>query len=106
MHQQRAAVLPCFRPLTTIREAVTDYSAIKFAFTRHDSMDMMMTNLMLFSTSELPAGNSAHRLGIILPLREDGGVELSIGTFPEELAPMLRHEEWMRYATLMSESAA
>ncbi|KAK0713536.1 hypothetical protein B0T26DRAFT_717704 [Lasiosphaeria miniovina] len=29
--------------LATIREPVADYSAVKFALTRHDSMDMMMT---------------------------------------------------------------
>ncbi|KAM7185984.1 acetyl-CoA synthetase-like protein [Naviculisporaceae sp. PSN 640] len=45
--------------------------------------------------------NSAHRLVVIFPLRKDGGVEILVGTFPEEKEAMLKDEEWMAYAQLM-----
>ena len=96
----------------------------------HDGFDLAMTNLMLFETGEVLAfggdvfgeegegsggskggpvalrmlqgvQNSAHRLDIILPMRKDGGVEVVLGTFPDELEAMLGDGEWMRYARLM-----
>ncbi|UZP37004.1 hypothetical protein NXS19_004820 [Fusarium pseudograminearum] len=45
--------------------------------------------------------NKAFRSLFILPIREDGGVELLLGTLPEELDAMRNDEEFMQFAEFL-----
>ncbi|WXC44678.1 hypothetical protein QX201_004414 [Fusarium graminearum] len=45
--------------------------------------------------------NKAFRSLFILPIRDDGGVELLLGTFPEELDAMRNDEEFMQFAEFL-----
>ncbi|CEI60243.1 hypothetical protein FVEN_g6417 [Fusarium venenatum] len=45
--------------------------------------------------------NKAFRSLFILPIREDGGVELLLGTLPEELESMKNDEEFMQFAEFL-----
>lgn len=110
-----------FHDAYTLMRTVGDYTTLKYAFMRHDGMDLMITNLMLFATGVLAFGgeffgsggepaalrllhgvqNAAHRMGIVLPMCKDGGVELLLGMWPEELERMKEDEEWMSFATFM-----
>ncbi|KAK3311871.1 Pyoverdine/dityrosine biosynthesis protein-domain-containing protein [Apodospora peruviana] len=109
--------------LVQSKEAVPDYSQLKYAFMCRDDFGVCVTNLMLFQTGEvLNFGGDvfgtdtddqnggpvalrmwqgvqnahAHRLVVILPMRPDGGVEVLLGTFPEEKEAMTKDGEWMR----------
>ncbi|KAM0295231.1 hypothetical protein HYE67_000263 [Fusarium culmorum] len=45
--------------------------------------------------------NKAFRSLFILPIRDDGGVELLLGTFPEELDAMRNDEEFMQFTEFL-----
>ncbi|KAL8826985.1 MAG: hypothetical protein Q9191_003458 [Dirinaria sp. TL-2023a] len=84
-------------------------------------VNAMISNLMLFSTSEIsfgdaffadggsPAamrpqverGHRRFRFLVIYPMRDDGGVELGMGTNDEELEMLQGDEEFTKYATLL-----
>ncbi|KAK3315685.1 Pyoverdine/dityrosine biosynthesis protein-domain-containing protein [Apodospora peruviana] len=114
--------------LVQSQEAVPDYNQLKYAFMQRDGFGLCITNLMLFQTGEVlnfggdvfggtdtdqngggPVAlrmlhgvqNAHHRLVVVLPQRQDGGVEFLLGTFPEEKEAMVHDGEWMRYARLM-----
>ncbi|KAF7552329.1 hypothetical protein G7Z17_g4414 [Cylindrodendrum hubeiense] len=105
----------------TLLQTVPDYDKLRYAFMRLDGVDTMITNMMLFPTSEVSFGteffanggapdavrpltdgfNTGFRLDFILPMRKDGGVELQFGLFSEELEKLMEDEEFAKYATLM-----
>ncbi|KAI9147525.1 transferase family [Paramyrothecium foliicola] len=109
---------PLIHDAFTLLKTVPDYSKLNYAFMRQHGLDVMITNMMLFPTSEASFGgdffaqdgkpsavrllmdgfNSAFRMCIILPLREDGGVDLVFATYPEELKKLLEDNELARYA--------
>ena len=102
----------------TLLQSVPDYSMLTNACMGLAGMHAMMNNLMLFQTGDISFGgeffanegvpdtmrlqmdrfNTAFRLLIILPMREDGGVELLLGTLPEEFDILTADEEFIKYA--------
>jgi len=99
---------------------MTDYSKPATANMGLEHMNAMVSNLMLFQTSDISFGDAFFEGGcaeamrpqiqrghkrfmflVISPLRRDGGVELVLGTLPEELKMLKTDEELMRYATLV-----
>lgn len=84
-----------------------------------DGWHSVINNLLLFQTSDMgPFGaevfeapeavrlqmdglNKAFRVLFIHPMREDGGVELMLGTFPEELNAMVNDGEFTQFAEFM-----
>lgn len=86
-----------------------------------EHMHAMISNLMLFQTSEIAFGDSIFAEGgsplamrplidrgsarfrflVIYPMRSDGGVELVLGTRPEELEMFKADDEFTKYATLV-----
>jgi aryl carrier-like protein len=104
----------------TLLEAMTDYSKPATANMGLEHMNAMVSNMMLFQTSDISFGNKLFQGGcaeamrpqiqrghkrfrflVISPLRKDGGVELVLGTLPEELRMLKTDEEFMKYAILM-----
>lgn len=84
-----------------------------------DGWHSVINNLLLFQTSDMgPFGgdvfeapeavrlqmdklNNAFRVLFIHPMREDGGVELMLGTFPEELDAMMNDGDFTQFAEFM-----
>ena len=107
----------------TLMESLPDYSNNKFSLACMglDSMHAMISNLMLFQTSDISFGDAffgnggspealrplverghkRFRFLVIQPMRSDGGVELVLGTTPEELEMLTTDEEFTRYAKLV-----
>ncbi|MCJ1433652.1 hypothetical protein MMC27_003016 [Xylographa pallens] len=105
----------------TLLQSVPDYSMLTNACMGLAGMHTMMNNMMLFQTGEISFGgeffanegvpdtmriqmdrfNTAFRLLIILPMRKDGGVELLLGTLPEEFDMLSADEEFIKYARFM-----
>ncbi|KAF1945053.1 transferase family protein-like protein [Clathrospora elynae] len=105
----------------TLLQSLPDHSRFTTACMGLEGMQAMISNLLLFQTSEISfgdelfaeggsplalrpqieRGNKRFRFLVIYPLRSDGGVELVLGTRSEELAMLQQDEEFMRYAKLM-----
>ena len=105
----------------TLLRSLPDYSRFTDACMGLESMHAMLSNLMLFQTSEISFGdeffasggspeamrpqierlNKRFRFLVIYPMKSDGGVELSLGTSPKELEMLKTDEEFTKYATLM-----
>ncbi|KAJ4982874.1 transferase family protein [Stagonosporopsis vannaccii] len=104
----------------TLLEALPDYSKPATANMGIEHMNAMVSNLMLFQTSEISFGNAFFEGGcaeamrpqierghrrfrflVISPLRKDGGVELVLGTLPEELEMLKTDQDFMRHAILV-----
>ncbi|KAF5013927.1 hypothetical protein FDECE_102 [Fusarium decemcellulare] len=105
----------------TLLQSVPDYSMLTNACMGLAGMHAMLNNMVLFQTSEISFGsdifgnegspdamrpqmdrfNTAFRLLIILPMRKDGGVELLLGTLPEEFDMLTKDEEFTRFATFL-----
>ncbi|MCJ1385508.1 hypothetical protein MMC17_008631 [Xylographa soralifera] len=105
----------------TLLQSVPDYSMLTNACMGLAGMHAMMNNMMLFQTSEISFGgeffanegvpdtmrvqmdrfNTAFRLLIIHPMRKDGGVELLLGTLPEEFDMLTTDKEFTKYARFM-----
>ncbi|KAH3513087.1 hypothetical protein KXV55_001874 [Aspergillus fumigatus] len=86
-----------------------------------EHMHAMISNMLLFPTSEigfgdaffanggvpetmrpqLERGNGRFRFLAVFPLRKDGGVELVLGTHREELEMLVTDEEFTRYARMV-----
>jgi aryl carrier-like protein len=102
-------------------QSVPDYTQIDYV-SQHlhvDSLDTMISNMILFQASDMPFGgkwfenggapdairplvdmaNTALRMCLVLPMRKDVGIELLFGAFPEELESMKNDEEFTKYAT-------
>ena len=107
----------------TLLESMPDYNNSRFSLACMGlgGMHAMISNLMLFQTSEISfgdgffanggspealrpqieRGHKRFRFLVIHPMRSDGGVELVLGTNPEELEMLTRDEEFTRYAQLV-----
>lgn len=105
----------------TLLQSVPDYSMLTNACMGLGSMHLMMNNLILFQTNDISFGgeffandgvpdtvriqmdrfNTAFRLLLIHPMRDDGGVELLLGTLPEEFDMLVADEQFTQYATFM-----
>lgn len=105
----------------TLLQSLLDHDRFTIACMDLTGMHAMISNLMLFQTSEVsfgdeffadggcpPAmrpqierGHKRFRFLVIYPMRNDGGVELVLGTFPEELDMLKSDEEFIRYAKLI-----
>ena len=105
----------------TLLKSLPDYEGFSIACVGLTGMHALISNLMLFQTSEIsfggkffadggfPAtmqpqierGHKRFRFLVIYPMRKDGGVELVLGTNPEELEMFQKDEDFMKYATLV-----
>ena len=105
----------------TLLQSLPDHSKFTIACVGLTGMNAMISNLMLFSTSEIsfgdkifadggtPAamrpqierGHRRFRFLVIYPMKTDGGVELVMGTSPEELEMLKTDEEFTKYAKLV-----
>lgn len=105
----------------TLLQSLPDHNRFSTANMGLAHMHAMISNMILFQTSEisfgnryfanegapetmrpqLERGNGRFRFLVIFPMKKDGGVELVLGTFPEELDMFKTDEEFMRYARLV-----
>ncbi|KAK3167235.1 putative secondary metabolism biosynthetic enzyme [Lepraria neglecta] len=105
----------------TLLQSLPDYSRFTNACMGLAGMHAMISNLMLFQTSEISFGDeffadggspeamrpqvervdNRFRFLVIYPMKNDGGVELVLGTLPEELEMLKTDEEFTKYAKLM-----
>ncbi|KIM94081.1 hypothetical protein OIDMADRAFT_136765 [Oidiodendron maius Zn] len=105
----------------TLLKSMTDYSKPATANMGLDHMNAMISNLMLFQPSDISFGDAffgskgspeamrpqiergsrRFRFLVISPMRSDGGVELMIGTLPEEMEVFNADEEFTKYAKLV-----
>ncbi|CAG7559788.1 unnamed protein product [Fusarium equiseti] len=104
----------------TLLQSMSDYSKPATANMGLEHMNAMISNMMLFQTSDISFGDSFFASGspeamrpqierghrrfrflVISPLRKDGGVELVMGTLPEELKMLMSDEEFTKYAVLL-----
>lgn len=105
----------------TLLQSLPDYSRWTIASMGLEGMHAMMSNLMLFPTSEISFGDGFFAGGgapaamrphierghmrfrnlVIYPMKADGGVELVLCTLPEELEMLKADEEFTKYAKLM-----
>ena len=105
----------------TLLQSLPDYSRFTTACMGLAGMHAMISNLMLFQMSDISfgdaffagggspealrpqveRGNKRFRFLVIYPMKNDGGVELALGTFPEELEMLKADKEFTKYARLM-----
>ncbi|KAJ5642941.1 transferase family protein [Penicillium longicatenatum] len=105
----------------SILQSLPDHSRFSTANMGIEHMHAMISNMMLFPNSEvyfgdsffangglpeslrpqLERGNGRFRFLVILPIREDGGVEFVLGTHPEELDLFQADENFTKYAKLV-----
>ncbi|RGP80029.1 hypothetical protein FLONG3_1800 [Fusarium longipes] len=104
----------------TLLRSMSDYSKPATANMGLEHMNAMISNMMLFQTSDVSFGDSffaggspeamrpqiqrgreRFRFLVISPMRKDGGVELVMGTLPEELKMLMSDDEFTKYATLL-----
>lgn len=105
----------------TLLQSLPDHSRFSTANMGLDHMHAMISNMMLFQMSEisfggryfanggspetmrpqLERGSGRFRFLVVYPLKADGGVELALGTFPEEREMLARDEEFTKYAHLV-----
>jgi aryl carrier-like protein len=109
----------------TLLRSMSDYSKPATANMGLEHMNAMISNMMLFQTSDISFGDSffaggspeamrpqierghrKFRFLVISPLRKDGGVELVLGTLPEELKMLMSDAEFTKYATLLDHKGA
>ncbi|UKZ61328.1 putative NRPS-like protein biosynthetic cluster [Trichoderma atroviride] len=126
LRQSNARITPpLIHDAFTILQNLPDHGRFSTANMGLEHMNSMISNMLLFQTSEIcfgdkffansgspesmrpqvERGNGRFRFLIILPMRKDGGVELMLGTHPEELAMLARDEEFIKYAELMGTEA-
>jgi hypothetical protein len=122
LRQSAARITPSLvHDAFTILQSLPDHSRFSTANMGLEHMHAMISNMMLFPTSEicfgdaffanggvpetmrpqLERGNGRFRFLVVFPMRKDGGVELVLGTHPEELEMFLMDEEFTRYADLV-----
>ncbi|KAL8651738.1 MAG: hypothetical protein Q9226_004575 [Calogaya cf. arnoldii] len=105
----------------TLLQSLPDHSRFTTACMGLEGMHAMISNLMLFDTSDISFGDGffAHggspaamrplverghkrfRFLVIHPMRDDGGVELGLGTNAEELEMLMKDDEFTKYAQLI-----
>ena len=109
----------------TLLQSLPDHSRFSTANMGLDHMHSMISNMILFQMNEisfgdiyfanrgspetmrpqLERGSGRFRFLVVFPLKADGGVELVLGTFPEERDMLARDEEFTRYAQLVDVAA-
>jgi hypothetical protein len=105
----------------TLLQSLPDHSRFSTANMGLAHMHAMISNMILFQTSEICFGDAyfsnngspetmrpqlerasgRFRFLVIFPMKQDGGVELVLGTFPEEREMLEKDKEFMRYAELV-----
>ncbi|KAF2258812.1 transferase family protein [Lojkania enalia] len=110
----------------TLLQSLPDHSRFSTANMGLEHMHAMISNMMLFQTSDisfgegyfanggspetmrpqLERGSGRFRFLVVFPMKADGGVELVLGTFPEERDMLARDDEFTRYAQLLSKTMA
>ena len=105
----------------TLLQSLPDHDRFSTANMGLSHMHAMISNMMLFQPHEisfgdtffanggspesmrpqLERGNGRFRFLVIFPMKKDGGIELVMGTFPEERAMLDTDEEFTRYAKLV-----
>ncbi|KAL6231858.1 hypothetical protein BDW75DRAFT_247598 [Aspergillus navahoensis] len=121
LHHSASCITPrLVHDAFTILQSLSDHSRFSTANMGLEHMHAMISNMMLFPLSEirfgdqlfgnggipesirpqLERGNGRFRFLVIFPLKADGGVELVLGTHPEELEMLLADDEFMKYAVL------
>jgi aryl carrier-like protein len=105
----------------TLLKSLPDHSRFSTANMGLEHMHAMISNMILFQTSEinfgdvffanggspetmrpqLERGSGRFRFLVVFPMKQDGGVELVLGTFPEERDMLAQDEEFTRYAELV-----
>lgn len=107
-------------------QSLPDHSRFSTANMGLDHMHAMISNMMLFQMSEisfgggffgnggipetmrpqLERGNGRFRFLVVFPMKADGGVELVLGTFPEEREKLANDREFSKYAELIDVAKA
>ncbi|XP_014558639.1 hypothetical protein COCVIDRAFT_24842 [Bipolaris victoriae FI3] len=107
----------------TLLQSLPDHSRFSTANMGLDHMHAMISNMMLFQMSEisfggryfanggspetmrpqLERGSGRFRFLVVYPLKADGGVELALGTFPEEREMLACDEEFTKPTVVSSE---
>lgn len=110
----------------TLLQTLPNYERFTIASMGVAGMHAMISNLMLFQTSEISFGDGFFggggspvamrpqmdryhrqlRFLVIFPLKEDSGVELALGTRPEELRMLKTDAEFMGYAKLVDDCSS
>ncbi|KAL5385186.1 hypothetical protein DPSP01_004994 [Paraphaeosphaeria sporulosa] len=106
----------------TLLRSMTDYTKPATANMGLEHMNEMISNMILWEQEDnissfgegifaggrptvvrpqIERGHRRFRFSLIHPLRADGGVELELGTLPEELKTLQQDEHFTRYARLM-----
>lgn len=108
----------------TILQSLPDHSRFSTANMGLEHMHAMISNMMMFPMSEIcfgdkffsnagspesmrpqiERGNGRFRFLVIFPMKPDGGIELVLGTHPEELEMFNSDEEFTKYAHLVDTS--
>jgi aryl carrier-like protein len=122
LREAAACITPSLvRDTFTLLRSMSDYSKPATANMGIEHMNAMISNMMLFQTSEISFGDGffagggtpeamrpqierghrRFRFLVIYPMRDDGGVELVLGTLPEELKMLKTDGEFTRYAKLV-----
>ncbi|KAK7418709.1 hypothetical protein QQX98_003727 [Neonectria punicea] len=125
LRQSAARITPSLvHDAFTILKSLPDHSRFSTANMGLEHMHAMISNMMLFPTSEvcfgdkffdnggepesmrpqLERGNGRFRFLVIFPMTKDGSVELVLGTHPEELEMLRTDEEFAKYADLVDVS--
>lgn len=106
----------------TLLRSMTDYTKPATANMGLEHMNEMISNMILWEQSDnlssfgegifaggrpesvrpqIERGHRRFRFSLVHPLRADGGVELELGTLPEELKMLQQDEHFTRYARLL-----
>ncbi|KAL8834801.1 MAG: hypothetical protein Q9170_003597 [Blastenia crenularia] len=105
----------------TLLQSLPNHNRFTTACMGLPGMHAMISNLMLFQTGDISfgdeffdgggspealrpqveRGNKRFRFLVIYPMKADGGVELVLGTFPDELEMLRTDGEFTKYAKLM-----
>ena len=106
----------------TILQSLSDHTRFSTANMGLEHMHAMISNMMLFPSSEicfgdkfflnqgepesmrpqLDRGSGRFRFLVIFPMKKDGGVELVLGTHPEELEMFMTDDEFTKFASFVS----
>jgi hypothetical protein len=103
----------------TLAREVTDYTALKHAFTSLEGSAMMITSLVALLFSDFDFGgllfgnggkpdnlrplmggfNRAFRLCVVLPWKPHGALELLVSLFEDKMDVLMKDKEFTRYAS-------
>jgi hypothetical protein len=106
----------------TLLRSMTDYTKPATANMGLEHMNEMISNMILWQQEEnlssfgeglfaggkpkaaypqIERGHRRFRFSLVHPMRSDGGVELELGTLPEERKMLQQDEHFTRYAKLL-----